>query len=346
MALLGSIGSAAIVTGCGADVVGSEDPVLQQSLTSADGGVTGNAQALLSSAGETQVCDSWHSMRDRYVQAGPWRAGATVCDLGALPDATRQASVEWVNYFRRMVGLGPVGEDPNDRSAAQGCALLLERNGQLSHTPPSTWTCASLAARDAAGRSNLSGNVGFPMSPWYSVRGWIDEGRDLSGTLGHRRWLFSPELRSVAYGQTGSFACMTLGLGSRDAHAPRFIAWPPAGWVPTAVLGTIWSFSQPGVTASGTQVEMVRDGTRLPLSVVARAAGRGEDTISWEVPTAAAGSSYRVSVQVPGQAAVIYEVKPTSCSQQRSNHWTPSPAPRAIHSASTSRPRRLDRSVT
>jgi hypothetical protein len=122
---------------------------------------------------------------------------------------------------------------------------MLERNGLLSHAPPASWTCADGAARGAAGRANLSGNPGFPMSPWYAVRGWVDEGRDLSNTLGHRRWLLSPELRAMAYGQTGSFACMTLGLGARDPAAPAWVAWPPAGWVPAALVGTIWSFSRP-----------------------------------------------------------------------------------------------------
>ncbi len=309
-----------LLAACGVEVVGPDDPLHQESRVSTDGGVVGNPQALVTASGETQTCVAWQAVRDRYTQVATWGPGAATCDLGSLPDSTRQASIEWVNYFRGLVGLAAVSEDRNDRSAAQGCAVLLERNGQLTHTPPATWACATLASRDAAGRSNLSGNVGFPMSPWYSVRGWIDEGRDLSGTLGHRRWLFSPELHTVTYGQTGSFACMTLGLGASDPRAPASIAWPPAGWVPTAVMGTIWSFSQAGVTAAGTQVEVLRDGARLNVSAVARAAGRGEDTISWEVPTAVAGSVYRVTIRVPGRALVSYDVKPTACPRRSSIH--------------------------
>lgn len=317
------LAAAMLAPSCGIDVVGPDDPALQEARVSTDGGVAGDPRTLGTSSGETQACGAWQSARDRYMQTATWAVGATTCELGSLPDATRLASVEWVNYFRGLVGLAPVREDRNDRSAAQGCAVLLERNGQLSHTPPATWACASLAARDAAGRSNLSGNVGFPMSPWYSVRGWIDEGRDLSGTLGHRRWLFSPELHTVTYGQTGSFACMTLGLGARDVRAPQSVAWPPPGWVPTAVMGTIWSFSQAGVTAPGTQVEVLRDGERLNVAAVARAAGRGEDTVSWEVPPAVAGSVYRVSVRVPGRAVVSYEVRPTACPRRSSIHRIP-----------------------
>jgi hypothetical protein len=319
---------AIVAAGCGGDVVGA-DEAAQESRVSPDGGVQGSPQALVAATGEAQACAAWHSARERYTQAASWRPDAASCGLGSLPGDTRQASLEWVNYYRGLVGLAPVREDANDRSAAQACAVLLERNGQLSHTPPATWACASLAARDAAGRSNLSGNVGFPMSPWYAVRGWIDEGRDLSGTLGHRRWLFSPELHTVTYGQTGSFACMTLGLGARDAHAPASIAWPPAGWVPTAVMGTIWSFSQAGVTAAGTRVEVLRDGAPVSVAVVARAAGLGDDTVSWEMPAAVPGSAYRVTVRVPGRASVAYEVRATGCSRQQSSDRTPAEGWRA-----------------
>lgn len=312
---IGTLGlvMAAMAMGCGVEAVSPDDMTHQESRVADAGVVVGAPQPVVTSAGETQACTAWRTVRDRYTQAATWRAGSATCDLGSLPDATRQASIEWVNYFRGMVGLPAVTENVYDRSAAQGCAVMLERAGQLSHTPPATWACASLAARDAAGRSNLSGNVGFPMSPWYAVRGWVDEGRDLSGTLGHRRWLFSPELRTVGYGQTGSFSCMTLGLGTASASAPRSVAWPPAGWVPTAVLGTIWSFSQAGVAAAGTQVEVLRDGVNVPVSPVSRADGRGEDTVSWEVPTVTAGSVYRVTVRVRGQAPVTYEVRPTGC---------------------------------
>lgn len=297
------------VTGCGADTLGPEGSGAD------DGGAATSAQALTAS-GEARACAAWQSARDRYAQTPAWSAGAASCDLGALPAATREASLAWVNYFRGLVGLAAVAEDPNDRSAAQGCAVLLERNGRLSHTPPATWACATLAARDAAGRSNLSGNVGYAMNAWQSVRGWIDEGRDLSGTLGHRRWLFSPELRTVAYGQTGSFACMTLGLGAPDADAPRAVAWPPGGWVPTAVMGTIWSYSAAGVTGPGTEVEVLRDGARVPVTVTERAAGRGEDTVSWDMPAAVGGSVYRVTVRVRGRADATYEVRPTACGRR------------------------------
>ena len=318
--ILGVAVTAAMMVSCASETVGPED-CLHCSTTSqgtpisaTDGGLrVGDAQALVES-GEGAACTAWRAIRDHQTQMVTWSAGAAQCDLGALPEATRQASLEWVNFYRSLVGLGPVTEDRSDRVPAQSCAVLLERNGLLSHTPPATWACATLTGRDAAARSNLSGNPGFPMSPWYAVRGWVDEGRDLSNTLGHRRWLFSPELHTMSYGQTGSFACMTLGLGARDPRAPAWVAWPPGGWVPTALMSTIWSFSKSGVGAAGTQVQVYRDGVALAVTAATRQAGLGDDTISWEIPTAAAGSVYRVRVTLPGRAAIEYEVRPTSCS--------------------------------
>lgn len=319
--LILGMAAAAMATGCAVETVGSEDclhctTTSQENLiAAADGGVrTGDAPPVVAASGEAAVCATWRAVRARQTQTVTWSQGAARCDLGALPDATRQASLEWVNYYRGLVGLAAVTEDRSDRAPAQSCAVLLERNGQLTHTPPATWACANLMGREAARRSNLSGNPGFPMSPWYAVRGWIDEGRDLSNTLGHRRWLFSPELRSVSYGQTGSFACMTLGLGARDGRAPQWVAWPPAGWVPTGVMSTIWSFSKEGVGAAGTQVEVFRDGVPIRVTAAARQPGLGDDTVSWEVATVTPGSTYRVRVSIRGERAIEYAVRPTSCS--------------------------------
>ncbi len=318
------LAGAVALGGCGVAAVGPDDDTTttrENPVTAADAGVratdagvrAGDAQAIVVSTGESMVCTAWRSVRDRHTQVATWSAGATQCAAGSLPEAPRQASIAWVNLYRAMAGLAPVAEAAADRAGAQGCAVMLERNGQLSHTPAATWACATDAARATAARSNLSGNPGFPMSPWNAVRGWIDESRDLSGTLGHRRWLLSPELHTVSYGQTGSFACLSLGLGSRVANAPQWVSWPPAGWVPTALMGTIWSFSKPGVSAPGTTVQVTRDGAAVAMAASAQRAGIGDDTVSWSMPEAVAGSVYRVRVAVPGARVVEYEVRPTGC---------------------------------
>ena len=313
---------ATALSACGVAAVGPDDTTTTQEdpVTATDAGAragdagvrAGDAQAIVVSTGESMVCTAWKSVRDRHTQVATWSAGATQCGAGTLPEAPRQASIAWVNLYRAMSGLAPVAEAAADRAGAQGCAVMLERNGRLSHTPPAGWACATDAARATAARSNLSGNPGFPMSPWNAVRGWIDESRDLSGTLGHRRWLLSPELRTVSYGQTGSFACMSLGVGARVANAPQWVSWPPAGWVPTALMGTIWSFSKPGVGA-GTTVQVTRDGAAVPVMASAQRAGIGDDTVSWTMPAAVAGSVYRVRVAAPGARPIEYEVRPTGC---------------------------------
>ncbi|MDB4932637.1 MAG: SCP-like extracellular [Myxococcaceae bacterium] len=306
------LAATATATGCALETATPGD-CLHCSTAQQETSITSAEPAATVSAGEAATCAAWAPMRDLQTRTAGWSSGSTACGAGALPDATRQASLTWVNYYRALAGLAPLSETAADRAAAQSCAVMLERNGQLSHTPPTTWACADATARATAGRSNLSGNPGFPMSPWYAVRGWVDEGRDLSNTLGHRRWMLSPELRSMAYGQTGSFACMTLGIGARDPAAPAFVAWPPAGWVPTAVVGTIWSLSRPGVAVAGTTVQVTRDGAALAVNAAARPAGFGDDTVSWEMPAVVAGSSYRVRVSAPGAAAIEYEVRPTGC---------------------------------
>ena len=325
---VGVLVAAATLGGCGVAAVGPDDCAhcstgsVETSISAADAGTRTSAPASAPAStptsapvdpAEAATCRAWTAARDQFTQMPTWSAGAGTCDPGSLPAATRHASLAWVNLYRSMAGLGPVAEAAADVPAAQGCAVMLERNGQLTHTPPSSWACASAAARAGAARSNLSGNVGFPMSPWASAHGWIDEGHDLTDDLGHRRWLLSPELSTVTYGQTGSFACLTLGLAARDPRAPQWVAWPPAGWVPTALVGAIWSFSKPGVSAAGTTVQVFRDGAPVAVAAGARRSGYGDDTVSWEVPSVTAGSVYRVRVAVPGAAAVEYDVRPTTC---------------------------------
>ncbi len=305
--------------GCSANAVGPQEARATSTLTQGDAGadagtrMSANALTSTASTGEAAVCTAWASIRDRDTRETVWTAGASQCAAGTLADATRTASTQWVNYYRQLAGLATVAEVASERADSQACAVMLERNGQLSHTPPASWACATADARETAARSNLSGNVGFPMSPWLAVRGWIDEGRELTNTLGHRRWLLSPELRTVTYGQTTSFACQVLGLGARDPHAPRFVAWPPPGWVPTSVVGTTWSVSMNGINAAGTTLTVRRDGVAVAVTPQPRASGYGDDTLSWEIPTLAAGSVYEVHVGVRGAASVDYEVRPTTC---------------------------------
>ena len=75
-----------------------------------------------------------------------------------------------------------------------------------------------------------------------------------------------------------------------------------AGHTPVAVVAT-----------AGTTLTVRRDGVAVAVTPQPRASGYGDDTLSWEIPTLAAGSVYEVHVGVRGAASVDYEVRPTTC---------------------------------
>ena len=260
------------------------------------------------------VCAQWHAQTDDLASLVGWSAGAGECDPGSLPAATRAGAVRFTNAFRWLAGLAPVREDATQAAAAQACAALVERNGQLNHTPPMTWTCWSALGYEGTSRSNITGLRGFPMTVRDAISGWIDDSRDLSRTLGHRRWMFSPTLSSVGYGQAAGFACLHI-LGTNDnPRARSWVAWPNAGPAPMAAMSRLWSFSSASLgLGANARVEVARDGVAVPVSAQLRAGNYGDPTISWDMPVITADATYAVRVTGLAGADVRYEVRPVAC---------------------------------
>ncbi len=261
-----------------------------------------------------RVCARWEADRDSFGRMPAWGPGANSCAPGQIPAQTREGGVRVTNTFRWLAGLQPLREDRSLSTAAQACAVLLERNGQLTHHPPRTWTCWNSLASDTAGRSNLIGARGFVMTPWAAVSGWIDEGRDLSRTLGHRRWMLLPSLATVGYGQTSGYACLDVVSGRPSGERRSWTAWPNAGPVPSQAMTRIWSFSSAtlGIT-SATRVRVTQGGVEVPVTARLQPPGYGEDTVSWEVWPTLAGATYRVRVTGLRAGDVTYDVRPVPC---------------------------------
>jgi hypothetical protein len=152
------------------------------------------------------------------------------------------------------------------------------------------------------------------MTPWAAVSGWIDDSRDLTMTLGHRRWMLFEPLTRVAYGQAEGFACLVVLQGHDGARTRSWVAWPNAGPTPMQAMTRIWSFSARGAGLSSTsQVRVTLDGQPLTVQAQLRAANYGDDTISWNMPTIRAGGVYRVTVMGLRNGDVTYEVRPVAC---------------------------------
>lgn len=263
---------------------------------------------------ESVVCSRWAADTAGLGALAPWTPGASSCDPGTLPESTRTAAVVLTNAYRWLAGLAPVRDDATQTAAAQACAVLVERNGQLNHTPPMSWACWSQLGYQGTSSSNITGLRGFQMNVRTAVGGWIDDSRDLSMTLGHRRWMLFPPLSAVGYGQSAGYACLHILGATGNPRTRPYVAWPNAGPTPMGAMTRIWSFSAASLgVGAGTRVEVTRDGAAVPVTAQMRAGNYGDPTVSWDMPEIVAGSRYAVRVTGLSGADVRYEVRPSAC---------------------------------
>lgn len=262
---------------------------------------------------QAEVCGVWNTSYNAARMAGTFTAGSPACAPGRLPQNAVDAAVLMSNVHRWLAGLTNVSENPEFSRSAQACAELQEANNMLSHTPPMSWTCYTALGAQGAGRSNITSGGSTPIA---AIAGWIDDTRDISMTLGHRRWILFPPLGPIGYGQARRYACQYV-LGPRATGSKTFVAWPNEGFTPTESMTPLWSFSSStlGLTAS-TRVTVTRNGMPVAATAQLRAAGYGEPTISWNMPATAITAGSVISVTVTGLAggmSTTYEVRPVRC---------------------------------
>jgi hypothetical protein len=182
---------------------------------------------------------------------------------------SRSNALRMVNLYRFLAQLPEVASDPGRDAKAQRCALMMNANLQLNHTPPTTWTCYSADGAEAAGMSNLASTGGVEAVDLYMV-----DAQD-TAALGHRRWLLSPSLGPVGLGSTSEYSCLWVGGGSGTAVKP-WVAWPPPGPFPVEALlpatnaGSLneagWSIQSDTIDFSKATVDVSEGVTHLPVT--------------------------------------------------------------------------------
>lgn len=247
-----------------------------------------------------------------------------------------------VNFFRALSGIradvrvnsgATVNIQPGDAfqpdpsttkaAAAQRSALMIIRsypgNGGLSHNPTSANTTAWTPA---AWNANKNGSLALGYFGPGAVDAYLKE--DVMGTsawnvdVGHRRWVLFQWSTDFATGDTpGNFnsGANTVRPPSNSLYVvpktseldfgtdPVFAAYPSAGFFPASLNSPYWSLSYPGADFSAATVSM-RDASSNPVTatVVSRRGGYGDNSIVWQVPSAAAvksvGSDTRWNVTV------------------------------------------------
>ncbi len=239
------------------------------------------------------------SIEDGALVNHGWNGSASACRAGTDADSFTAATLESINWFRRMAGLQVVVEDAAASRSAQNAALMMHAQGSLSHYPSSAWRCHTASGADSAGRSNLTLGVIGPRG----VVGQIEDPGAGNEALGHRRWLLFPELTHVGVGNT-SYASAIEVIGDFGPSVSRsdWVTWPPAGYVPDDVVFDRWSVSYAGgaVDFSRASATVTENGRPVSVTTYPVQNGFGDPTLGFEVsginPEAVGDVLYDVTV--------------------------------------------------
>jgi uncharacterized repeat protein (TIGR02543 family) len=217
-----------------------------------------------------------------------WNGNVATGNAGTTSAAFKDAVQRRVNWFRAMAGI-PAGItfDATFSSKDQQAALMMSANNSLSHSPPPTWTYYTAGGAEAAGKSNIFLGSYGPKA----ITGYIEDFGSPNASVGHRRWILYPQTQTMGtgdippgdvYDSANALWVVTSDFGTtRPAVRDEFVAWPPPGFVPHALVFPRWSFSYPGATFTSATVTMQRGGNSVPVNIQSTSGGAGESSIVW-----------------------------------------------------------------
>ena len=254
------------------------------------------------------ACAIWAEAH-RTTASSAWTMGATECEGGSMPREAIDDTLRRITGFRAMVGLGPVVDIPDLAAQQQACAVMMYRNGSLSHSPPMGWRCYTAEGAAGAGSSNLA--LGTSTSA-DTIDLYVDDHR--VDSLGHRRWVLNGPLGRVGIGFAGNAGCLSV-FDSSGSTSRTWISWPPPGPAPEATTGAWWSFQSTGPSIAMATVTMVRvrDGMDVTGTVHRVPDGYGGSAVAWEPTDRTVGERYRVTVTSGALGEISYEVEIVSC---------------------------------
>ena len=269
-------------------------------------------------ANRQAVVDLYHNfyLASAGLDAG-WTGNLATGDPGTLSDAFRQGALRRINYFRAMVGAhSDLTLDAVGNALCQQAAVMMAAQQNVSHTPAATWKFYTAGAAAACANSDLrldwQGDEGA-----LAMDRYVADDEDNNTYVGHRRWLLFPAQATMAVGAVpgdgwntpGTNATWVASYGARPADAPAATSWPPAGYVPAALVYRRWSYSYAYGDFSAAAVSVSKNGAGLPVTqetpeyqVAVDGTGlmEGDNTLVWELPTntvsAAADETYEVTV--------------------------------------------------
>jgi uncharacterized protein YkwD len=245
------------------------------------------------------------------------------CRTGTLKASVKADLLARLNAIRALHRLPAVTYAEVDDQAEMESSLMMVANGQLSHTPPTTWKCYTALGAGGAGSSNLYSNSSTAARITYTeddyLAGWLKEGG--SASIGHRRWILYPFLGKASYGrvtrldaggvsEAASLKVFNFTGGTTvPGGLPAYVAYP-FGDYPAKYFGTgdYLSFSvvanaggssgNGSVDFSRATVTVAGPGGALAVSnQTSDNSGYGlANNVQWKVAGLQAGTTYTVTI--------------------------------------------------
>jgi len=287
--------------GCCVGVVLSLSLSLMPASATAAGGTTSRWSGAVNTNSLAAVNSAyWTQYASNYSVSTGWLGSLLGCLLGQSSATSNRATLNSLNFVRSLAGLAPVKFSATMNRQAQAAALMMAANQSLSHTPPQSWLCYTLAGARAALRSNLA--LAFPqITSGQVVDLYMDDPGRNNTDVGHRRWVLNPFTTTMGNGSTTTTnALMVVGPTNRRRPNPTWVPWPSAGYFPgTLEPGGRWSLSagKSGVNFRKAKVRVVHDGRAVPLRQYAVTRGYAARTIAWQLqPGVTRRGKFQVSV--------------------------------------------------
>lgn len=209
---------------------------------------------------KAEVCDRYKAALKRPTAL--WKAGTGgECDPGTVPYEGQVAALSYLNFYRWMVGVGPVKVIPSVAKGEQECAKIL--GFSFSHSPPATTKCYTADGAAMCGNSLIA--KGYDLMTQFDGYGMETE-----QNLIHRRNVLSVGRAGVWAGTStpGGSAMHYGGSYTALASDPEFVAHPGPGPNVRARVPKRW-FVQKGtktIPAVDARVFVVATGAEKPMT--------------------------------------------------------------------------------
>lgn len=170
----------------------------------------------------------------------PGQGGA--CDPGTVPFEAQVATLRYLDFYRWMIGVGPVQVDPSRAQGEQECAVML--NYYFGHDPTPDVMCYTALGAQGCADSLIAGGFGLV----GQVDGYaLETGQNFI----HHRNVLSVGRAGVWFGANAGSSDMHYG-GSYPplASDPRFVAHPGPGLQVIGKVPLDWWFVEAGTEST------------------------------------------------------------------------------------------------